>query len=77
MPLDETLSEKSAQPRCGLAIIDLRSGDMVHWLRIEGVVTELFDAIILRGVKRPAAIGFQSDEIRRVISIGEAAELSG
>ncbi|MEZ5983448.1 MAG: TIGR03032 family protein [Parvularculaceae bacterium] len=69
LPLEQKLAAAGADPRCGVAVIDLRSGDLVHWLRIEGVVTELFDAVLLQGVKRPAAIGFRSDEVRRVLSI--------
>ncbi len=70
LPLDEQLQAKDASPRCGLLAIDLRSGDIVHWLRIEGVVEELYDVAVLPGVRRPMAIGFKTDEIRRVITIG-------
>lgn len=75
LPLQERLDAAGDQPRCGLAVIDLKTGDLAHWLRIEGVVTELFDAVILPGAKRPSAIGFRSDEIRRVLSVGESAAL--
>ncbi len=51
-------------------MIDLRSGDIVHSLRIEGVVEELYDVQVLPGVRQPMAIGLKTDEIRRVISIG-------
>ena len=71
LQLDQTLADKGATPRCGLGVIDLRSGDLVHTLRIEGVIEELYDVAILPGVRRPMAIGFRSDEIRRVISIGD------
>jgi uncharacterized protein (TIGR03032 family) len=70
LKLDENLAAKGAEPRCGLYVIDLRSGDIVHWLRIEGVVTELYDVIALPGVVRPMAHGFKTDEIRRVVSVG-------
>ncbi len=70
LPLDEQLRVKDASPRCGLLAIDLRSGDIVHWLRIEGVVEELYDVAVLPGVRRPMALGFKTDEIRRVVTIG-------
>ncbi|NJK39322.1 MAG: TIGR03032 family protein [Oscillatoriales cyanobacterium RM2_1_1] len=70
LALDERLTEKQAEPRCGLVVIDLRTGDLVHHLRIEGVVEELYDVAIIPGVRNPMAIGLQSDEIRRVLSIG-------
>lgn len=70
LPLDAALAEKKAEPRCGLFVVDLSTGDIVHWLRIEGIVEELYDVVILPKVRMPAAIGIKSDEIRRVISIG-------
>ena len=69
LPLDGKLKTKEAEPRCGVQVIDLRTGDAVHWLRIEGVVDELYDVVALPGVRRPMALGFKTDEIRRVLSI--------
>ena len=71
LPLDEVLEQKNVQPRCGLQVVDLRTGDTVHSLMIEGVVRELYDVAVLPGVVRPAALGFKTDEIRRTISIEE------
>lgn len=70
LPLDDKLQQKNVEPRCGLLVIDLRSGDIVHSLRMEGVVLELYDVVALLGVRRPMAIGFRSDEIRRVVTVG-------
>jgi hypothetical protein len=56
-------------------VIDLRTGDAVHWVRIEGVVSELYDVIALSGVRQPQALGFKSDEVRRVLRIGESQVL--
>lgn len=71
LPLEEALRGRSTQARCGLAIFDLERGDMVQWVRIEGVVQELYDVAILPDVQRPSLIGFKSDEVRFVISIDE------
>jgi len=71
LPLDDNLKSRQAEARCGVQVIDLRSGDIVHWLRIEGIVDELYDVITLPGVHTPMALGFKTDEIRRVISIDE------
>ncbi len=70
LKLDENLKSSDGEARCGIQIIDLRSGDVVHWIRIEGVVTELYDVVTLAGVVRPQALGFKTDEIRRVLRIG-------
>ena len=69
LALDDNLKSRNAEARCGVQIIDLRTGDIVHWLRMEGVVDELYDVIILPHARRPMALGFKTDEIRRVLSI--------
>ncbi len=70
LPLDDALEQHGATPRTGLLVVDLLTGDTIHWLRIEGVVEELYDVAILGDTRRPMALGFKTDEIRRVISIG-------
>jgi uncharacterized protein (TIGR03032 family) len=69
LALDDNLATNKVEARCGLYVIDLTSGDVVHWARIEGVVTELYDVVVLPDRKNSALIGFRTDEIRRVISI--------
>lgn len=71
LALDEQLKKRQAEPRCGIQVIDLRTGDTVHWLRIEGIVDELYDVVALPGVRKPMTLGFKTDEIRRVLSIEE------
>ena len=53
----------------------MNTGDVVHWLRIEGIVEELYDVVVLNGVRRPMALGFKTDEINRMITIGEPETL--
>ena len=69
LPLDDALAQRNVEARCGIQVVDLRSGDAVHWIRFEGLVDELYDVITLPGVRNPSLIGFVSDEIRRLIAI--------
>jgi uncharacterized protein (TIGR03032 family) len=69
IPLQALLDAASMKPRCGIQIVDLRTGDVTHWLTFEGIVTELYDVATLPGRRAPTMVGFKSDEIRRVISI--------
>jgi uncharacterized protein (TIGR03032 family) len=69
LELEEALSRRDVEPRCGLAVVDLHSGDMTDWIRIEGVVRELYDVAFIPGVVRPSLIGFRTEEVNRVISI--------
>jgi uncharacterized protein (TIGR03032 family) len=75
LTLDEELSRRGAEARCGLHVIDLRSGDVAHWVRLEGMVSELYDVAVLPGVVRPMALGFKTDEIQRTIAVGDPGEL--
>jgi uncharacterized protein (TIGR03032 family) len=71
LALDEDLARRGVEARCGLQVIDLRTGDVAHWVRLEGMVSELYDVVILPGVERPMAFGFKTDEIQRTIAIGD------
>lgn len=64
LALHETLAAKNTAARCGLAVVDLRSGDARHWLRIDGPIEEIYDVAVLPGVRRPKALGFKTEEIR-------------
>jgi uncharacterized protein (TIGR03032 family) len=75
LALDEELAKRGAEPRCGLQVIDLRTGDVVHWVRIEGLVSELYDVVALPGVVRPMALGFKTDEIQRLLTLGAPGQL--
>ena len=71
LPLQDRLAAAKVEPRCGVYVIDTKSGDIVHWLRIEGIVSELYDVAVLPGIARPSMIGFRNEEIRRTVSIEE------
>lgn len=72
LPLDEALSKRKMQPRCGLYIVDLESGDIVHSLMLDGAITELYDVGIIRGKTQPTAFGPKSPELKKTISVGPA-----
>jgi uncharacterized protein (TIGR03032 family) len=77
LELEENLNRQSMESRCGIGVIDLRSGAMAHWLTIEGIVQELYDVVVLPRVVRPMALGFKTEEIRRTISIAPQETVSG
>jgi uncharacterized protein (TIGR03032 family) len=69
LALDANLAARGAEARCGLVVVDLKTGDTVHWLRVEGAVEELYDVVTLPDVVRPTALGFKTDEIRHTVTI--------
>jgi uncharacterized protein (TIGR03032 family) len=69
LDLDAQLHKRDTEPRCGLAVINLETGDMTGWVRVEGVVRELYDVTALPGLQYPSAIGFKTNEVKHVLSI--------
>jgi protein O-GlcNAc transferase len=73
--LEERLLTKQADPRCGLIVIDLGRGSIVHWLYLEGIITELYDIQVIAQTKRPMVIGFQTDEIAQLLTLDKPTNL--
>ncbi|CDK97790.1 conserved protein of unknown function [Magnetospirillum gryphiswaldense MSR-1 v2] len=68
MAIKDRLERLHVPQRCGLIVVDLNSGAVVHWLTIEGVVSELYDAAFLPGITRPYTPGFSEPDLHRRIS---------
>lgn len=73
LPLEAALARHGAEARAGLLVVDLVSGETLHWLWLGGIVEELYDVAILEKTRRPMVLGLKTDEIRRTISIGPRA----
>lgn len=63
LALDDELKKRDADGWCGLQVVNLASGDIVQWIRIEGAVSELYDVAVLPGVRRPMAASFTGADI--------------
>ena len=75
LKLDDRLRERDAEAQCGLQVIDFRTGTVAHWLRLEGMVSELYDVVILPQIARPMALGLKSNEIARLLTVGDETPL--
>jgi len=75
LPLDAALAEKHAKPRTGILVIDLTSGDIIQWLRLDGGIDELYDVALIPGARRPAALSTRSNDIVRTITPGPEGRL--
>jgi len=73
LALDRRLQEKDVDAWCGIQIISLATGDVSQWLRLDGGITELFDACVLPGVNNPLTLGPDSQEIRDFITFEASA----
>ncbi len=76
LDLDDRLAKAGAEPQCGLHIINIETGAVNHWLRLEGtMVTELYDSVVLPGVRQPMAVGFQTNEIERLLMVDQEGQI--
>jgi len=75
LDLDDNLTKRKVEPRCGVFVVDLSTGDLVQWVRLEGAVWEMYDVSVIPGVVRPMALGLRQEAIRRTISIGDPVKM--
>lgn len=67
LELDNRLREKGVEARCGVAVVELETGSLAHWLELGGA-RELYDVQVLPGVRCPKAVGLQTREIWGVVT---------
>jgi uncharacterized protein (TIGR03032 family) len=65
MRIKAKLESAHVPQRCGLLVINLKTGQTEHWLSIEGGITELYDVAFLPGIQRPYTPGFGKPELHR------------
>lgn len=71
LALDNVLTKSGTTPNCALQIVDIDTGQTVHWLRFEHTIEELYDIEILPDVCQPEAIGFQGEAIETYVTVEE------
>ena len=68
LALQDELAKRDGEPWCGICIIDLRTGDLVEWIRLEGAIKELFDVAVIPETACPMALGVSSPDIQSLTS---------
>ena len=75
LALNDELAKAGISAACGLHVIDLRTGEVVEWLRFEGAVREIYDVVVLPGVMKPNVLGVDDDQVRKTISMESPGEI--
>lgn len=70
LELEREIARRDGEPWCGVFVIDLRTGDLVDWIRLEGEIAELFDVAIMPDRVCPMSLGVDTTEIQNTITIG-------
>jgi uncharacterized protein (TIGR03032 family) len=68
LQLDDELIKRDVEPWCGVQIVSLTNGDVLHWIRFEGDISEIFDIAFLPNVRNPMMVGLRTPEIRDLIT---------
>src|SRR5262249_48585134 len=63
------LADRRKRLKCGVAVVDLRSGRVVASLEFQTAVEEIFDVQLLRGQRFPEVIGFQQETIQHTFVV--------
>ena len=63
------LAERRDELKCGVAVVDLRSGRVSALLEFQTAVEEIFDVQLLPGLRLPEVIGFQQETIQHTFVV--------
>lgn len=63
------LAAKRNQLKCGVAVVDTRSGEIVASLDFQSAVEEVFDVQLVAGQRFPEVIGFQKDALQHTFVV--------
>ncbi len=71
------ITQKMQTLKCGVWVVDIRSGAIVAFLDFDAGVEEIFDVRIVSGIRHPAVIGLQKDLIHGTFVVPQQTESSG
>ncbi len=63
------LAKRREQLKCGVAVVDLRSGRSIALLEFRTAVEEIFDVQLLPGLRFPEVVGFQKEAIHHTFIV--------
>ncbi len=63
------LAERRGELKCGVAVVDLRSGRLPALLEFQTAVEEIFDVQLLPGLRFPEVVGFQKETIQHTFIV--------
>ena len=70
------LADRRDELKCGVAAVDLRSGQVLAFLEFQTAVQEIFDVQLLPGLRFPEMLGFQKDTIHNTFIVPSETEKS-
>ena len=68
------IAERRDELKCGIAVLDLRSGQTIAFLEFQTAVEEVFDVQLLPGLRFPEVIGFQQETLHHTFIVPREPE---
>lgn len=68
LPLDDRLSKERVAPRCMIAVVNLRTGNLENWIEVSPPVSEIYDVAVIPLVSRPYLVGIRNDDISLIVN---------
>jgi uncharacterized protein (TIGR03032 family) len=69
------LAERRGELKCGVAVVDLRSGGVSALLEFQTAVEEIFDVQVLAGLRFPEVVGFQKEAIQHTFVVPRSGDV--
>lgn len=69
LPIEEEIARRGGEPWCGVQVINLATGDVVEWIRLDGAIRELFDVVAMPGVACPMGVPLQGPDLSNLITL--------
>ena len=74
LDLDAELVKQDTQAICGLVVIDLECGKILHQVHVVGEVEELYDVAVMPGVRCPKAFGMKANDVQHNVWLAADSE---
>ena len=63
------LAQRRELLKCGIGVVDLRSGRIIAFLEFQTAVEEIFDVQLLPSLRFPEVLGFQKEAVQHTFII--------
>jgi uncharacterized protein (TIGR03032 family) len=63
------IAERLGELKCGVAVVDMRGGQVIGLLEFQTAVEEIFDVQLLPGLRFPEVLGFQQETIQHTFVV--------
>jgi uncharacterized protein (TIGR03032 family) len=74
--LDSKIAQQGQVQTCGIFVVNLKLGKVVHAVRISGAIQEVYDVAVLPNTLRPRAEGPASETLDFMLNIGPQQSLA-